>query len=491
MRLNASQHMRLEQTMKLSPRIIQAMEILQLPMMSLLERIEEEMQSNPVLEMKEADVDDEAPVQREEQVEHGEKPLVVQDKPDQSDDFERLADFSSEYEPDMLFPDQASRAPADTGERDKKLDAMANTPAPEQTLAEYLLDQWAFIEAAGPVKAAGRLIIEGIDDDGYLRAPLDELCGRTAPPTEIATLREALGLVQTLDPIGVAARDLKECLLLQLRAQEAAGRDVSLEKLLVERYLRDIEMNHLPHISRRAGRPIEDIKAAIVSLSHLNPRPGRVVGRSSSPVISPDIVVDLDDGGEVRVRMTDGNTPDLHISRSYQKLARDKRTARDARQFLQKNIRSAQWLISAIQQRRDTVRRVAQEVFQAQKGFLLNGPEALKPLPMMDIATKVGVHVATVSRAVAGKYAQTPWGILPLRDFFSGGTTTASGQDVSWDAVKLKLKELVDAEDKREPLDDETLAREMTGQGITIARRTVAKYRDLMGIPPARKRKQF
>ena len=172
-------------------------------------------------------------------------------------------------------------------------------------------------------------------------------------------------------------------------------------------------------------------------------------------------------------------------------MVRSRKTDRDTKQFIRKNIRSAQWLMSAIEQRKHTVLRVAEEVFKVQREFLDAGPEALKPLPMMDVARKVGVHVATVSRAVAGKYVQMQRGIFPLRMFFSGGTTTSAGQDVSWDAVKAKLKEIIDAEDKSKPLNDDELAAEMKSNGIEIARRTVAKYRGLMDIPPARKRRQY
>jgi len=479
--------------MKLAPRIIQAMEILQLPMLALQERIDAELESNPVLEEKNADVDEQAPPADEEYADdRGEHDLVVDDTNGNQEDFGRLADFEAEFGPDAVEPDAPYRPPRrPTGERDPKMDAMANAPAPSESLNEYLLKQWAFVEVDEPIKAAGRLIINFIEEDGYLRTPLEELPHRTNDPVTLEQLAEALRGVQQLDPTGVGARNVTECLLLQLAVEAGTGRDVTLETEIVSRFLRDVEMNRLPQIAKRAGRTVQEIQAAIENISHLNPFPGHLVGERNVPVITPDAIVELDDDGEVIVTMSDGNSPRLHISSSYRRLARNRETARDAKQFIQKNVRSAQWLISAIQQRRNTVRRVVEEVFAVQRDFLEHGREALKPLPMADVARKVGVHVATVSRAVAGKYVQTPRGIFPLRMYFSGGTTTADGQDVSWDAVKAKLKEVVENEDKSKPLNDDQLAAEMSRHGIDIARRTVAKYRNLMNIPPARRRRVF
>jgi RNA polymerase sigma-54 factor len=491
--MEVSQHLRLEQQMKLAPRIIQAMEILQLPMMALQERIDMELESNPVLEMTDPGVDEEAPSAPDEYAEdRGEQPLVVDEANGNQDDFERLANFEAEYGPELLQSDAPYRRPAAArDERDPKMDAMANAPAPSESLNEHLLAQWAFVEADEPLKAAGLLIINFIEDDGYLRTPLEELIHETKEPVTIEALNQALTLVQGLDPIGVGARSLAECLTLQLAVEAAAGRDVRLETEIVTRLLRDVEMNRLPQMAKRTGRTLDEIKAAIEFISHLNPLPGHLVGSRSVPVIRPDALVEVDDDGELYVTMADGNSPRLHISSSYRKLAKNRQTERDAKQFLQKNIRSAEWLISAIQQRRTTVRRVVEEVFLVQRHFIEHGPEALKPLPMMDVANKVGVHVATVSRAVAGKYVQTPRGIFPLRMFFSGGTKTAEGEDVSWDAVKAKLKEVIAVEDKSNPLNDDQLAAELSKHGIDIARRTVAKYRNLLDIPPARRRREF
>ncbi len=478
--------------MKLAPRIIQAMEILQLPVMALQERIEAELIANPVLEMREPGSDEDAQtVQDEGPGDRGEEPLVVNEDDGNSEDFERLADFQSEYENDLFDNDLPPRKPADPEAGDRKLEAMANTPAPDGSLSDHLLEQWTFVDADEEIITAGKAIIEYLDEDGYLRIPLEELVERTGGEVSVEALHHALPMIQQLDPLGVGARDLAECLRIQLAAEADAGRDVALELELVNRHLRDIEMNRLPQIARRTNKTIEQIKGAIENISHLNPRPGLLIGQRAVPGITPDVVVDIDDNGELIVYIPDADMPQLYISQDYQNLARNRTTEKGARKFLQRNIRSAQWLIEAIEQRRHTVRRVVWEVFQVQREFLDRGPEALRPLPMTDVAEKVGVHVATVSRAVAGKYVQAPRGIFPLRMFFSGGTTTSEGEEVAWDAVKAKLREIVDGEDKSKPFSDDKLADALKAEGIDIARRTVAKYRGLMDIPPARKRKQY
>ena len=492
MRLDATQQLRLEQRMMLSPRMIQAMEILQLPLLALLERIDTEMAVNPVLEVREPGGEESAaPADNEPIDAQGDRDLVVKDDNDQAEDFQRLDSFQAEYETDVWSGDERRSTRARSGERDAKMDAMANAPAHAQSLYEHLMDQWAFVETDEGNRRAGALIIEHMDDDGYLREPLDDLPGRTNESVTVDHLREALPLVQSLEPVGVGARNLKECLLLQLAVEEAAGEDVSLQRELVRSFLRDIEMNHLPLIARKTGHSVEEVKSAIERLSHLSPRPGRLIGERTSPVIVPDIIVELSEDGEPMVRMSKENAPPLHISRSYQRMARRKGLDRGTREFLKNNIRSGQWLIGAIQQRRNTVRHVAEEAFAVQKGFFEHGRAALRPLPMATVAQKVGVHVATVSRAVAGKYVQTPRGIFPLRMFFSGGTTAANGDDLAWDAVKAKLMEAINAEDKAKPLNDEELVRKLQAAGVKIARRTVAKYRKLMDVPPARQRRQF
>lgn len=506
MRLDVSQHLRLEQRMKLSPRIIQAMEILQLPLLALQERIEEELATNPCLEMRDGSAEPAAPAEQDDRSDSaGERDLVVKDDNGQQEDFERLASFGEEYAEELDWSERPSRRAVYTGERDSKLDALANTPAHEQSLTEYLLGQWAFVDAPDAVKAAGEVIISNIDEDGYFRTPPEELLGEGDPPATAESLQSALSLVQQLDPPGVGARDLRECLLIQLDAEAAArggsddpapdgadgNGDPALSRQLVSDHLREIELNHIPQIARRTERSVQEINQAIARLTRLDPRPGRLIGQRNVPYIIPDAIVDLDEDGNPTVDMLDGEAPPLRISRTYLRMVRSAQTDPKAKEFIRRNLRSAKWLIGAIAQRRQTVRRVVEEVFQTQRDFLERGREALRPLPMTEVASKVGVHVATVSRAVAGKYVQTPRGIFPVRMFFSGGTTTDSGEDVAWDAVKAKLKEIIDRENKSAPLADDQIADALRDEGIKIARRTVAKYRNLLNILPARQRKEY
>ncbi len=485
------------------------MEILQLPMLNLQERIETEMESNPVLEMRETP--DENPPdttpETDETFDRGETDMVVRDDDSNTEDFQRLDSMTSEYGSDFANSDAPMpRKSSDYGETDRKMEAMANTPAQQGSLSDYLRDQWRFVEVPESLQAAGLLIIDSLDPDGYLRVSLEQLAekvnqylqdsgtaGMTAQEKDssVAAMREALKYVQTLEPTGIGARDLKECLLIQLQVKSDAGEDVGLPRTLVTNFLREIEMNRLPDIAKRLGRNLDDIKQGIKYISKLSPRPGLLIGQQSAPIINPDVMVTIGENDEVIVTMADKNSPRLGINDYYSTAARDRNTDKNAKQFLRKNIRSAEWLISAIAQRRHTILRVSEEVFKVQHNFLFHGKEALKPLPMADIAGKVGVHIATVSRAVSGKYVQTPQGIFPLRMFFSGGTKNAAGEDMSWDAVKEKMREIVNNEDKAAPLNDDQLSEALAKHGIDIARRTVAKYRGILDIPPARKRKEY
>jgi RNA polymerase sigma-54 factor len=493
----------MEQRQLLTPRMIQSMEILQLPLLALEERIEQELQNNPVLELREGDSEDGGASQIDsvedaaDEVSEGEKMLVVKED-DHAQDFERLARIS-EYLENEEFSTNGShvRQSSYDGERDRKLDAMNNTAARGITLTDHLLGQWAFIECSASVRRAGELIISSIEDDGYLRTPLEEIQKESKDPVTREDLEEALKLVHTLEPAGVGGRNPAECLLLQLDAleqdeEQAEGHDFELERKLVTDHLHDLEMNRYPQISRKLGRSIEDLQQAVKSLGRLHPHPGRQIGGSDAPLIVPDAIIYYDEDTDTyEINMVNDPVPSLYISGMYRKMLKNRTCDKKTREFLTNNVRNARWLIESIEQRKSTIQRVIRAVVDAQREFFDKGPEFLKPLPMILVADQLGIHVATVSRAVSEKWIQTPRGIYPLRRFFSGGTTSADGEDMSWDAVKEKLKTIIDNEDKHNPLNDEEIVEKLKDQGIDLARRTVAKYRKILNIPTARQRKEF
>jgi RNA polymerase sigma-54 factor len=300
-----------------------------------------------------------------------------------------------------------------------------------------------------------------------------------------------------MEPAGVGARNLRECLLLQLDAVEndmelIDDHDIDLERLIIRDHMKDLEMNRYPQISRRLGRPIADIQEAVRGLRRLHPHPGRLFGGSERTMVIPDARIFLnEETGEYDVAMIRDRTPELHISEVYRKHLKDKTLDKAARHFLTENVRNARWLMESLEQRGHTILRVIRAVVAHQKDFFDQGPEFLKPLPMIQVADELGIHVATVSRAVSEKWVETPRGIMPLRRFFSGGTTADDGQTMSWDAVKEKLKVIIDEEDKLNPLNDDEIVLKLKELGIDLARRTVAKYRKILDIAPARQRREF
>jgi RNA polymerase sigma-54 factor len=501
---------RLEQRQLLTPRMIQSMEILQLPLLALEERIEQELQNNPVLELREGNGDEVAGTDgettdfkdgdgRQEDFSEAEKPMVVKENTDQVDDFERLARISEYFENEEFSNPTGSnfRVSSYDGERDRKLDAMNNTAARGITLQEHLLGQWAFVECTPPVRTAGEVLINNIDSDGYVRTPLEQIEKESKKPVCLEDLQTALKLVQTLEPPGIGARDLQECWLLQLDALErdaemAQGHDFELERSLIRDHIKDLSMNRYPQISKKLGRDIEPIKQAVKRIGHLHPYPGKQVGGEDAPPITPDAIIYYDEESDrYEIEMTNDPAPNLYISGMYRKMVKNRAGDKPTREFLMSNIRNARWLIESIQQRKSTITRVIRAVVDAQREFFEKGPEHLKPLPMIQVADQLGIHVATVSRAVSEKWIQTPRGVFPLRRFFSGGTVSAEGEEMSWDAVKEKLKAIIDHEDKHEPLNDDQIVEKLSEQGLTLARRTVAKYRKILNIPTARQRREF
>jgi RNA polymerase sigma-54 factor len=466
------------------------MEILQLPILALQERIEQELNTNPVLEIEEPTNPEIAGTAEEKPEDNiDEKDLVVGTDTGKAEDFGRLENLDDDFK-DYIDQAETFRPRIRSDEPDKKLEALKNTAALPQSLHDYLTEQWGLVDVDERVKKAGSTIIDYIDDRGYLTVRLEQLHNKDRPDFTLDDLKKALELVQKLEPVGVGARDLKECLLIQM-AQ--SGEDMSFESRLVDEHMDELLENRLPDIAKKMNCSIEAINGALARISKLDTSPGLQVSQNRNHPITPDVIVEsADSSDEYSVRLADSNLPSLRINDYYAKLAKDTEIAEKTKDFLQNNIRSAQWIIDAIQQRKNTLLKVAKSVVKHQKDFFDKGQLYLRPLPMSKVADDVGVHLATVSRAVSGKYVQCPWGVLPLRKFFSGGTNDVNGEGRSWEAIRAKLQQIIDAEDKTSPLNDDQIRKKLAEAGIkNLARRTVAKYRKLLNIPAARFRKKY
>ena len=487
MKLEMTGQMRMEQKMKLAPHMIQSMEILQLPILALQERIEQELNSNPVLEVEEPGPADDEAGQQETQTRELPDSALPSDK--SLDTFEKVDNLADDYRDYMDQSGQFRRVVHDD-EPDRKLEAIKNTTALPKSLHEHLSEQWHLVDASEPVKKAGERIIDYIDHRGYLSVRLEQLHNKDRKDFSYDDLKTALSLVQKLEPVGVGARDLADCLLIQM---ENSGEDMAFEQRLVGGYMDELLENHLPEIAKKMDCTIEQINHAIARMSKFDTSPGLQFGQVFNHVITADVIVEHAEnelGHSVRLAKT--NLPNLRISDYYSKMVMDKTVPQQTKKFLQNNIRSAQWIMDAIAQRKNTLLRVSTSIVKYQLDFFDKGELYLKPLPMSTVADDVGIHVATVSRAVAGKYFLCEWGVVPLRKFFSGGMADQNGEGKSWEAIRVKMKQIVDEEDKSNPLSDDKIKKKLEEAGITnLARRTVAKYRKLLGIPTARLRKKY
>jgi len=485
MKLDMTNQMRMEQRMKLAPRMIQSMEILQLSTLALLEKIETELNSNPVLEVEEP-TENSAPAEPAGgQEDAPDKELIIR-QGGGAKDFNRVEDFAQDAD-DYFYRTETPRYNDD--EPDKKLEAMNNTPDMGLSLHDYLLEQWRLVDADERVKKAGEQIIDFIDEKGYLKVRLEQLYNKDRTDFNLEDLEKALKLIQELEPAGVGARDIKECLLIQM---SQSSEDMSFEIELVSKYLDKLLENKLPEIAKKMNCSVERINQAIVRMRKFDTSPGMQISKTKNPPIRADILVEPDEAGGFKVSLADKSIPSLRINEYYANMAKDRTLDTKTRQFLSDNIRSAKWLMDAIAQRKHTLLKVAQAVVESQREFFEKGKMYLKPLPMSEVAAKIGVHVATVSRAVAGKYIQSPQGLMPLRDLFGGGMESSNGGTESFEAIRAKMQQIIDSEDKSKPLSDDAIKTKLEEMGVKgIARRTVAKYRKIMKIPTARFRKKF
>ncbi len=498
MHMNFSQQMRMSQQMKLAPRMIQSMEILQLPIMELQERIDQEMDENPTL-LAEHDLDGESDTERNIEIakakeEATETPveareLKVEENGSNEADFERLLEMHENWNDDSFNSEsrQSSGRISEDGER--HLDQMASIQEGEPTLIEHLLEQFHFYDLSPEWREFGDYLIYNLDADGRLQSSLPELAQVFGHQITIDDALKVLQLIQKLDPPGVAARDVKESLLLQV-TDDMPLRDVVIT--IITSHFEDLAENRLPVIERKTGYSIDLIKMAREEMrERLDPHPGRRFKHVPVQTVTPDVFLEQDDHGKYAVRLSRESLPQLRISRKYIEMLRNGCDAM-TKEFVKRKIESAKWLIGSIEQRHNTLKRVAQAIVDRQTDFLDKGPEFISPLKMQQIADVVGVHVTTVSRAVDDKWIQTPRGLFPLKRFFGGGTKTDDGEDdVAWAVVRIKLQEVIDKEDKDDPLSDDALVEEMKKLGYNLARRTVTKYRKKLNIPSSRQRRVY
>jgi RNA polymerase sigma-54 factor len=509
----------LKQIQTLSPQMYMSMEILQMNSLDLEEKIETELEENVALELADAAPRDQESLDAQPQ--ELEAPAEVKTERSESPAGEDPMDADATFERKVEQWDEIAREEYYNGarfggssydpDRDDKLEALQNTEGRPVSLAEHLEGQ---IHLLSDADVRGGLadsvdpallrdlcveIIYNLDARGYLLYPIEEILPsvvkrlreeqgeEVAARVDLDVLRRALEVVQSLDPPGIGGRDLKECLLLQLRRDRQA---YPIETRIIESHLDDLANNRLPKIAKALGVTLEEAKTASETIASLNPLPGKLFGGETPHYIRPDVIVEEIDG-RLEVRLENDYLPRLRVSDYYRNLYKDYRKDPEVKKFIKKKLESAEWLLSAIRQRQSTLERIAREIVAIQEPFFRNGISHLKPLKMQDVAERVGVHVSTISRAISGKYVQSPQGLHDLKFFFTGGAQKDDGTLEARGSVIQRIKELVDKEDKQSPLSDIDIVKKLEVSGIHISRRTVTKYREAEGIPSSRQRRAY
>ena len=484
MRFDASQHQRMGQVQKLTPSMIQHMQVLQLPLAELEATLEEQFESNFMLEQ----VEPEAAV---EPTTKGETNAPA--KEDEAG-FDRLAESerSMPEATDNLY-ESRPKAKSDQ-ERDGKTDAMANAEGRPQSIEEQLLDQWREAEVSTEVASLGVRVIEHLDPDGFFRHDVEELA--TSLQLDGSHLRSALEAVQGwLEPPGIAARSYPECYAIQIQRRELTehSEDSGHWSLLLELLAHDWDdllNNRLKKISEQRECPIADIEAARDLLGQLKKQPVRTLTHERPSIVRPEIAIERDESGVMVARSLKSRFPKFRLNPEYEAILKTGGLNEgDAEQF-RKARDEARQLLEAIEQRYRTVERVANAIVARQQAFFTEGDGTLVPLMMEEVAEQLDISVSTVSRAVDDKWAETPRGMLCLRDFFVGGLVDRQGRPVAYETVKKKVQALVEGEDRRRPLSDASIEKALQEEGIDIKRRTVAKYREELGIPNSELRKR-
>jgi RNA polymerase sigma-54 factor len=451
----------------LAPQLQQSLQILQAPTLELKNIVQQELQTNPVLE---------------EEIGTFESEERTKDDREFEEEFERLAKLDEEWRDYMAQNvSYSSRNPEDEERRQFFFDSLAS----QETLQQHLLEQLNTAEVSKSQREAAELIVGNIDELGFLQSSLEEISQNTTH--SVQELQQMLDLVQTFHPVGVGARDLKDCLLIQLRR---LGKQDSLEYQIVNEFLEDLGRRRFPEVARRLRVSVEHVQRAANFISTLDPKPGQIFSPDPNSYVLPDVSVDkIDDG--YSVTLNGDQIPHLRISKTYKDLMTQGSNGADVRDYIREKIRSGKFLIKSIHQRQQTILNIANEIVKRQHEFLESGTALLKPMTMVQIAEAVGVHETTVSRAISGKYMATPQGVFEMKYFFTPGYQTVDGAALSNTSVKEAIADLVRNELPRNPLSDKEIVEILSDRGIPIARRTVAKYRAELNILPSNLRKQY
>jgi RNA polymerase sigma-54 factor len=462
-----SQTQSLSQSQVLAPQLQQSLQILQVPMLELRNLIQQELSSNPTIEEDQME-----PTIEDKQAEHEEF----------QEEFDRLAKLDDEWR-DYMSQSQSysGRSAEDEERRQFFFDSIVG----QETLQQHLIEQVASSDLAGNERRLAELIIGNIDDAGFLTSTPEEISQNTG--MELADIERVLSLVQTFHPVGVGARDLRECLLIQLKR---IGKEQSLEYRIVDRHIEDLGKRRFPEIARRLSTTAEQVQRAANFIATLDPKPGQIFTADPNNYVLPDVNVEKI-GDDFQITLNGEQIPHLRISNTYKDLMSQEKGTADVKDYIRDKIRSGKFLIKSIHQRQQTISNIAHEIVARQKDFLNFGPSALKPMTMVQIADAVGVHETTVSRAISGKYISTPQGVFDMKYFFTPGYQTADGESMSNTSVKGALAELVKNEDPKAPLSDKEIVELLEKRGIPIARRTVAKYRNELNILPSNMRKRY
>jgi RNA polymerase sigma-54 factor len=484
---------RLTQSLVLAPQLQHSLALLQAPMLELKALVEQELQQNPVLEEtpaaemerdKPAADDAATPAESPEDAAFEAPAEKNADAPvdDFQAEFDRLVQLDQEWRDHFSQTNIPLRQSA---EEEEKRQFMFDSLTVGTSLAEALMDQVRESDLTPEQRAIAELIIGNIDDNGYFAATVEELAVSANSPAE--KIAEVLKIIQAFDPPGVGARDLRECLLLQL---DRAGRQDSLEYRIVRDFMEALGRRRIPEIARGTGQSVDDVQLALARIGRLDPRPGRVFSPEVDHYVTAEVFVQRS-GDDFAVTTNDEHIPHLRISNIYKDLMTQGGNSSEVKNYIREKIRAGKFLIKSLHQRQQTILNIGREIVKRQREFMEKGVAHLKPMTMAQIAEAVGVHETTVSRAVSGKYMQTPQGIFDMKFFFTAGLHTAAGEDVSNTSVKDMIAEIFKNEDASKPLSDQEVVKMLGGKGITIARRTVAKYRDELGILPSNLRKVY